>query len=66
MTIVLSTIIITGIPKATNIIININYIIIAVTNLVSNDIFLSFGLNVNSPFPVGNPLPIILYNNSFI
>ena len=64
--IVLSTIIITGTPKAINTITNINYITIAVTNLVGNDILLSFNLNASSPSPVGNPLPIVLHNNSFI
>ena len=64
-TIVLSTVTITGTPKAINTITSVNNMTIAVTNLVGNDVSLFFGSNADGPSPVGNPLPTILYDNSF-
>ena len=62
---VLSTITITGTPKAASTITNVNYMTIAVTNLVGNDVSLSFGSNAGGPSPVGNPSPTALHDNGF-
>ena len=64
-TTVLSTVTTTGNPKATNTITDVNYMTIAVTNLVGNDVSLSFGSNAGGPSPVGNPLPTALHDNGF-
>ena len=64
-TTVLSTVTITGTPKATNTITSVNYMTIAVTNLVGNDVSLSFGSNAGGPSPVGNPSPTALNDNGF-
>ena len=38
---------------------------IAVTNLVRNDVSLSFGSNAGGRSPLGNPLPTVLHDNGF-
>ncbi len=64
-TTVLSTITITGTPEAKNTITSANYMTVAVTNQLGNDVSLSFGSNAGGPSPVGNPSPTALHDNGF-
>lgn len=61
----LSTIIITGTPETKNTVTSANYMTVAVTNQLGNDVSLSFGSNAGGPSPVGNPSPTVLHDNGF-
>ena len=64
-TTVTSTVTMTRSPEAENTITSLDYMTIAVTNLLDNDISLSFGSAAGGPSPVGNPLPTTLNDNGF-
>ena len=64
-TTILSTVTITGTPEASNTITNVNYMTITVTNLLGNDMSLSFGSDAGGPSRVGNPSSTSLHDNGF-
>ena len=64
-TTVLSTVTITAAPEAKNSITSVNYMTVAVTNQLGNNVSLSFGSNAGGPSPVGNPSPAALRDNGF-
>ena len=60
---VTSTVRMTQSPEAENTITSLDDMTIAVTNLLGNDISLSFGSDAGGPSPVGSPLPTTLDDN---
>ena len=64
-TTVLSTVTVTSSLDASKTITSASHMTIAVTNLLGNDVSLSFGSNAGGPSPVGNPSPTALHDNGF-
>jgi hypothetical protein len=52
--------------EAMNTITSVTFMTIAVTNLLSNDVSLSFGSDAGGPSTVGNPSSTSLHDNGFI
>ena len=61
----ISTVTIMGTSEAKITIKSVNYMTVAVTNQLNNDVSLSFGSNADGPSSVDNPSSTALHDNGF-